>query len=263
VDQIKAGTDGTAIHVVAGIATDAGAGCAEGTALGAVFGVRGALSAGTSKTRRLVVELAGTDGTVIGFFEGLVRPDVKLRRGATEDGRAMGANLGALAGTPGTGHNQASAFGSKVFALAGRKEVSIDSRRGGVISNDASSNTVRSGGTAMDATSIGDTAGVVTSGGGTTASTGAGLAPSMGRRSDGFDQSIKGGETSNVLVHLPRGIFLNTPIYNLPGARLWGSMGVSTDSVTRVVDGRLPPCHAYAMAHHAWNSVDSAGFIGR
>jgi hypothetical protein len=223
----------------------------------------GALCAITSNSRGLVATLAGNDGTAIGYFEGLVRPDVKLREGATEDGNAMGATIGALAGTPGTGHNQASAFGSRVCALAGSKELSIDSRRSGVISNDASSNTVRSGGTAVDATSIGGTTGVVTSGGGTAALTGAGFAPSTGGRSDGIDRSITGGETSNVLVHLPRGIFLNTPISNLPGARLWGSTGVSTDSATRVVDGRLPPCQAYATAHHAWNSVDSALFIGR
>jgi hypothetical protein len=230
---------------------------------GGAFGVGGTLCAAASNSRGLVATLAGTDGTAIGYFEGMVQPDVKRREGATEDGKAMGSTLGALAGTPGIGHNQASAFGSRVCALAGSKELSIDSRRSGVISNDASSNTVLSGGTAVDATSIGGTAGVVTSGGGTAASAGAGFAPSMGGRSDGIDRSIKGGETSNVLVHLPRGIFLNKPIYNLPGARLWGSTGVSTDSATRVVDGRLPPRRAYATAHHAWNYVDSAAFIGR
>jgi hypothetical protein len=262
-DKSTAGTDGTAIGFVTGIATDVGAGSAEGTALGPVFGVRGALCAGPSNPRRLVAGLVGTDGTAIGFFKGLVRPDAKLRRAATEDGMEMGANLGALAGTPSTGHNQASAFGSKVFTLADRREISIDFRRGGVISNDASSKTVRLGGTSVDATSICGKAGVVTSGGGTAASTGAGLPPSIGGLSDGFERSIRGVETSNVLVHLPGEIFLNKPISNLPGARLWGSTGVSTDSAIRVVVGRLPPRHVYAMAHHAWNSVDSAEFIGR
>jgi hypothetical protein len=257
------GSDDTVVGVDAGIATEAGAGSAEGTALGAAFGIWGALCAATSNSRGLVATMAGTDGIAIGYLEGLVQPDVKLREGATEDGKAMGATLGELAGTPGTDHNQASAFGLRVCALAGSMELSIDSRRSGVISNDASSNTVRSGGIEVDATSIGGTSGVVTSGGGTAASTGAGFAPSMGGRSDGIDRSIKGGETSNVLVHLPRGIFLNKSISNLPGARLWGSVGVSTDSSTRVVDGRLPPRQAYATAHHAWNSVDSAVFIGR
>jgi hypothetical protein len=258
-----AGSDGTAVGVVAGIATEAGAGSAKGTALGAAFGVGGALCAATSNSRGLVATLAGTDGIASGYLEGLVRPDVKLREVATEDGKAMGATLRALAGTPGTGHDQASDFGLRVCALAGSKELSIDSKRSGVISNDASLDAVLSGGTAVDATSIGGTAGVVTSGGGTASSSGAGFSPSMGGRSDGIDRSIKGGETSNVLVHLPRGIFLNKPISNLPGARLWGSTGVSTDSAPRVVDGRLPPRQAYATAHHAWNSVDSAVFIGR
>jgi hypothetical protein len=223
----------------------------------------GALCAATSYSRGLVATLAGANGIATGYLEGLVRPYGKLREGATEDGKAMGATLGALAGTPGTGHNQASALGLRVCALAGSNELSIDSRRSGVISNDASLNAVRSGGTAVDATSIGGTAGVVTSCGGTASSSGAGVAPSMGGRSDGIDRSIKGGETSNVPVHLPRGIFLNKPISNLPGARLWGSTGVSTDSATRVVDGRLPPRQVYAAAHHSWNSVDSAVFIGR
>jgi hypothetical protein len=174
----------------------------------------------------------------------------------------MVTTLGVLAGTVSTGWSQASALESKVFTLAGSRGVSIDSKMDGVISNDASSKTVRSGGTAVDATSIGGKVGVVTSGGGTAASTGADLAPLIGGLLCGsVGRSIRGGATSNVLVHLPRGIFLNKPMSNLPGARLWGSTGVSTDSLTRVVVGRLPPRQAYAIAHHAWNSLASAAFM--
>jgi hypothetical protein len=221
------------------------------------------LCAGTGNPHRPVAGLVGTDGTAIWFFEGLVRPGGKLRVDATEDGMVMCINLGVLAGTTSTGRSQASALGSKVFTLAGSGEISIDSRRDGVISNDASSKTVRSGGTSVDATSIGGKAGVVTLGGGTAAPIGADLPPSIGGLSYGFGRSTRGGATSNVLVHLPKWIFLNKPISNLPGARLWGSPGVSTDSETRVLVGGLPPRHAYAIAHHAWNSVDSAEFMDK
>jgi hypothetical protein len=84
--HIVAGSDDTAVGVVAGIATKAAAGSAEGTALGAAFGVGGALCAAPSNSRGLVATLAGTDGIAIGYLKGLVRPDVKLWEGATEDG---------------------------------------------------------------------------------------------------------------------------------------------------------------------------------
>jgi hypothetical protein len=59
----------------------------------------------------------------------------------------------------------------------------------------------------VDATSIGGRAGVVTSGGGTAASIGADLAPSIGGLSYGFGRSTRGGATINVRVHLLKGIF--------------------------------------------------------
>jgi hypothetical protein len=192
----------------------------------------------------------------------MVRPEVNLGVVGTEDVAAMGTTLGVLAGTVITGRTQALTLGSKVFTLAGRREISIDSTMAGVILNDASSKTVRSGGTAVDATSNGGKVGVATLGGGTSAANGAELAPLIGGLSYGrVGRSIRGDAASNVLVHLPRGIFLNKPISNLPGARLWGSTGVSTDSATHVVVGRLPPHHAYAIAHHAWNSVALAVFM--
>jgi hypothetical protein len=72
-----------------------------------------------------------------------------------EDVVAMGTTLGVLAGTVSTGRAQAIALESKVFTFVGRMEILIDSKMVGVISNDASSKTVRSGGTAVAATSNG------------------------------------------------------------------------------------------------------------
>jgi hypothetical protein len=73
----------------------------------------------------------------------------------------------------------------------------------------------------------GGTLGAATSDGSTSASNGAGWATSIGDSLDGIsDRSIMDGLTTNVLVHLPREIFLNKTISNLPGTRLWGSNGV-------------------------------------
>jgi hypothetical protein len=162
----------------------------------------------------LVKGRAGTYGTTIGFVAGIaIGSDVGAEEGTLGAlFGAMGTTLGVLAGTVITGRSQAFALESKVFTLAGSREISIDSKMDGAISNDASSKTVNSGGTAVDVTSNGGKLGVATSGGGTAASAGAELPPSIGGLSYGrVGQSIRGGATSNVLVHLPRGIFLNTP----------------------------------------------------
>jgi hypothetical protein len=145
----------------------------------------------------LVKGRAGTDGITIGFVAGIsICADVEDEEGTALGALfgAMGTTLGVLAGTVSTGRSQAFALESKVFILAGIREISIDSKMDGVLSNDASSKTVRSGGTAVDATSNGGKVGVSTSGGGTAASTGADLPPSIGGLSYGrVGRSIKGG----------------------------------------------------------------------
>jgi hypothetical protein len=251
---------GTALGVFTGAIRTAGV-VAEGTILGIFAGAGSPILVTPDSFAKGPV---GTNGTTIGFLVGSMEVNLKVigNQLGTEGMVEMSTTLGVLAGTVSTGRAPVIALESQGFTLAGRREISIDSRLVGVISNDASSKTVRSGGTAVATTSNGSKAGVATSGGGTAASSGTEWAPSIGGLSDGrVGRSIRGGITRNVLVHLPRGIFLNKSISNLPGARLWGSTGVSTDSATRVVGGRLPPRHAYAIAHHAWNSMASAGFM--
>jgi hypothetical protein len=77
--------------------------------------------------------------------------------------------------------SQAIALGFKVAGgildaaiLTGSREISLDSKRVGVVSNDGSSKTVRSGGTAGAANSNGGNVGVVTSDGSTAASNSSG-----------------------------------------------------------------------------------------
>jgi hypothetical protein len=112
----------------------------------------------------------------------------------TEDVVAMGTTLGVLAGAVSTCRAQAIALGFKVFTLAGGREISLDSKMVGVISNDASSKTVCLGGTEVAATSNGGKVGVTTSDGGTAASSGTEWAPSIGDLLNGrVGRSIRGG----------------------------------------------------------------------
>jgi hypothetical protein len=275
---------GTNLGVLAGDIRTAGV-VADGTTLGPFAGggsvgfiLGTAEGVAEGATRGSVASVVGAasgeaNGTTMGPLSGTgslgVNLEVVGNQLSTDDLVEMGTTLGVLAGAFITGRSglevardQTIALGFKVFTLTGRGEISLDSKMVGVISNDDSSKMVSSGGTSVAATSNGGKVGVATSGGSTAASSGAEWATSIGDFSDGrFRRSIRGGVTMNVLVHLPRGIFLNKPISNLPGAGLWVSTGVSTDSEICVVVGRLPPRHAYAIAQHAWNSVASAMFM--
>jgi hypothetical protein len=163
------------------------------------------------------------------------------------DGTDMGQLEGAGCHASANGSMVAVRLGDTVgiTTSTGSTEILTDSKRVGVISNDGSSNTAHSDGKVGAAASTGSTP----------ASHDIGWSTSIGDSSDGgiwrFCSPLIGGVTTSVLMHLPRGIFLNKPIFILSDARLWGSTGVSTDSATRVDGGRLPHRHTYATAHHA------------
>jgi hypothetical protein len=185
--------------------------------------------------------LAGA-GFTVGSGVGIDLPPLTGLVDVTEIGQLEGAGSHASANGSIVAVQSGDTVG--IDTSTGSMEISTDSKRVGVISNDDSSNTALSDGTVGAATSTIST----------TASHGFGLATSIGNSSDWglwrFDRSISGGITRSVLMHLPRGIFLNTPIFILPGARPSGSTGVSPDAATRVDVGHLHPRHVYATAHH-------------